>query len=344
MPQEQPGWRPLRDSHVLIRYSDWKRPTDDAYAFQLRATAGAAEPGAFVPVLPREGTRSDIRDVIRQVLGDGEADRFERRIDRWSGPEDVVGEAGEKPYEGQQQTFEERVPGGPLTMADLDAVLRGVVLVLRGGSGATDYVLRDHHMLDVALYHYWTTGELPRALFHADRHSDWCKDSYLEARRPQQAATWWALIEGLKRPGTSTPVLSERAVFFTTAAAARSSGMSGRDVGASVRVPGFLDPDGLHWPQVLEQPGATEADWVSLDLDFFQPSLQLRVSKGLLRDTRFQGLLTGAKVRVFVLSPQFTNGGDRIDPWVVQGHLHSSLRLLNLLRRPPRQQPPSDAA
>jgi hypothetical protein len=37
-------------------------------------------------------------------------------------------------------------------------------------------------------------------------------------------------------------------------------------------------------------------------------------------------------VRVFVLSPQFTNGGDKIDPWEVQGSLHSSLRLLNLMR------------
>jgi hypothetical protein len=325
---------------VLIRYSDWKRPTDDAYAFRLRAASGSAEPGVFVPALPSAGTRSDIRDVIRRVLVDGESDRFERRIDRWSGPEDVVGEAGEKPYEAQQHIFEERAARDTLMMADLDAVLRGVVLVLRGGSGPTDYVLRDHHMLDVALYHYWTTGELPRALFHADRHSDWCKDSYLEARRPQQAATWWALIEGLKRPDTAAPVLSERDVFFTTAAAERASGMSGRDIGASVRVPGFLDPDGLRWPQVLEQPGATEADWVSLDLDYFQPSRQLRVSKGLLRDARFQGLIVNARVRVFVLSPQFTNGGDRIDPWVIQGHLHSSLRLLNLLRRPLHLGPP----
>lgn len=324
---------------MLIRYSDWKRPTDDAYAFRLRKAAGSTEPGAFLPAIPGTGTRSDIRDVIRRVLEDGEAERFERRIDRWSGPEDVVGEAGEKPYEGQQLTFEERAASGPFTMADVDAVLRGIVLVLRGRAGTTDYVLRDHHMLDVALYHYGSTGELPSALFHADRHSDWCKDSYLESRRPQQAATWWALIEGLKRPGTGAPVLSERDVFFTTAVAERSSRMTGRDIGAAVRVPGFLDPDGLRWPQVLEQPGATGADWVSLDLDFFQPAAQFRVSKGLLRDARFQGLLDNARVRVFVLSPQFTNGGDRIDPWVIQGHLHSSLRLLNLLRSPPR--PPS---
>jgi hypothetical protein len=113
--------------------------------------------------------------------------------------------------------------------------------------------------------------------------------------------------------------------------------MSGRDVGVSVRVPGFLDPEQLHWRQVLEQPEAPQADWVSLDLDFFQPAPQLRVSHGLLRDPRFHGLLQGARVRVFVLSPQFTNGGDRIDPWEIQGNMHSTLRLLNLLRRLPER-------
>ncbi|WP_224247778.1 hypothetical protein [Hyalangium gracile] len=318
---------------MLIRYSDWKRPTDDAYAFQLRAASAGTE--GFIPAIPSAGTRSDIREVARLALADGEADRFEKRIDRWSGPEDAIPETGEKPYESQQHTFEELTWRDALTMDDIEQALRGTVLVLRRPSGPTDYVLRDHHMLDVALYHYRTTGELPRALFHADRHSDWCKDSYLEARRPQQAATWWALIEGLKRPGSASAVLREQDVFFTTAAAQRAAWMSGRDVGVSVRVPGFLDPDQLHWRQVLEQPGATEADWVSLDLDFFQPSPQLRLSRGLLRDARFHGLVTGARVRTFVLSPQFTNGGDKIDPWEIQGNLHSTLRLLNLLRQLP---------
>ncbi len=318
---------------MLIRYADWKPPTDDAYAFPLRAVRGPAGAEGFVPALPSPGTRSDIRDVARAVLADGVAERFEHRVHRWSGPEDVVGEAGEKPYEGQQHTFEERAWPKRLGLGEIDAVLRGIVLVLRGASGQTDYVLRDHHMLDVALYHYWTTGELPRGIFHADRHSDWCKDSFLEARRPQQAATWWKLIEGLKRPDGATAVLTERDVFFTTAVAERAAWMSGRDVGVSVRVPSFVDPSLLHWRDVLAQPEATRADWVSLDLDFFQPSPQLRVSKGLLRDARFHRLLTGARVRVFVLSPQFTNGGDRIDPWEIQGNLHSSLRLLNLLRQ-----------
>jgi hypothetical protein len=318
---------------MLVRYSEWKRPTDAAYAFQLRAAGeGGERAGGFSPEIPALGARSDIRQVAREVLEEGEAERFEQKVHRWSGPEDVVGEAGEKPYEGQQLTFEERAWRGALTLRDVEAMLRGTVLVMRGRDGQADYLLRDHHMLDVALYHYRTTGELPRALFHADRHSDWCKDSYLEARTPQQAATWWRLFEGLKRPGSSAPVLSEQDVFFTTAKAERASWMSGRDVGVSTLVPGCQDPQELPWPRALERPGATQADWVSLDLDFFQPSPQLRASRGLLRDPRFHGLVEGARVRAFVLSPQFTNGGDRIDPWVTQGGLHSSLRLLNLLR------------
>jgi hypothetical protein len=297
---------------VLIRYSDWKRPTDAAYAFQLRAAEG------FAPEIPEPGTRSDIR-----------------RVHRWSGPEDVVGEAGERPYAGLQLTFQEHAWRSALAMRELESVMRGNVLVMREEGGQADYVLRDHHMLDVALYHYRTTGELPSALFHADRHSDWCRDSYLEARTPQQAATWWKLFAGLKRPGSEAPVLDEQDVFFATARAARTSTMGGRDVDVPLRIPSTLEPDALDWRHALERPGALDADWLSLDLDYFQPAPQLRVSRGLVRDARFQRLLSTARVRVFVLSPQFTNGGDRIEPWETQGSLHSSLRLVNLLRRRP---------
>ncbi|SEU09836.1 hypothetical protein [Stigmatella erecta] len=286
-------------------------------------------------MVPPLGTVSDIRDVAREVLGEEAAARYEQRIHRWTGPEDVVGEAGAKPYEGRQLTFQECPWQDTLRLADLDRVLRGTVQVMRGPGGQTDYVLRDHHMLDVVLYHYRTAQALPSALFHADRHSDWCKDSYLEARIPQQAATWWRLLEGLKRPGSGAPVLTEQDVHFTTAAASRTGSMSGRDVGASVRVPWFLEPAQLQWSHLVEQPQALASDWVSLDLDFFQPAPQLRVSRGLLRDARFQGMLAQARVRVFVLSPQFTNGGDRIEPWEVQGSVPSSLRLLNLLRHLP---------
>jgi hypothetical protein len=35
---------------------------------------------------------------------------------------------------------------------------------------------------------------------------------------------------------------------------------------------------------------------------------------------------------LFVVSPQFTDGGDVVDPWVVRGSRGTSLRLLNWLR------------
>ncbi|WP_395837600.1 hypothetical protein [Cystobacter fuscus] len=321
---------------MLIRYSDWKKPTDAAYAFRLRPVAdGASEPGGVRVAVPGPGQRSDIREIIREVLQEGEAERFEQRVHRWTGPEDVVGSAGEQPYIRQQLLFEEAQWRDVLGAAELDEVLRGTVRVMRDARGRTDYVLRDHHMLDVAMYHYRTTGGLPRSLFHADRHSDWCKDSYLESRTPQQAATWWRLFEGLKRPTDATPVLTEEDIFFTTAKAEPTARMSGRDVGFSTLVPWFVDTAALHWRQVLERPGVTEADWLSLDLDCFQPSPQLRACGGLLREPRFHAMMEKARVRVFVLSPQFTNGGDKIDPWIIQGSRSSSLRLLNLLRRRP---------
>ena len=313
----------------LIRYSDWKKPTDAAYAFHLRPLTEADV------AVPRPGERSDIRDVIREALREGEAERFEQRVHRWTGPEDVVGPEGAQPYARQQLLFEEGPWRERLDAAWLDEVLQGTVRVMRREDGRVDYVLRDHHMLDVALYHYRTTRALPRALFHADRHSDWCKDSYLESRTPQQAATWWRLFEGLKRPEDGSPVLSEQDIVFTTAKAAPTARMTGRDVGFHLLVPWHVDTAALDWRRVLEQPGVTESDWVSLDLDCFQPAPQLRACAELLRDPRFHTMMAHARVRVFCLSPQFTRGGDKIDPWIIQGSRSSSLRLLNLLRRSP---------
>ncbi len=312
---------------MLIRYSDWKKPTDAAYAFRLRPVPS--------PTVPPPGEPRDIRALAPEVLEADDAERFEQRVRRWGGPEDETA-PGERPYAGTQVLFEEAPWTDRLDAAALEAVLRGTVRVMRAPDGPTDYVLRDHHMLDVVLYHYRTTGGLPRRLFHADRHSDWCKDSFLEARVPQQAATWWKLLEGLKRPGDGAPVLTEQDVLFTTGKAAPTARMTGRDVGFSTLVPWFVDTTQVHWRQVLARPEAADADWLSLDLDCFQPAPQLRVCGGLLRDPRFHRMMAGARVRVFVLSPQFTRGGDKIDPWVIQGSRASSLRLLNLLRRLPR--------
>jgi len=303
---------------MLIKYSDWKRPIDGDYAFALRALS---------PERPPVGTRSEIQEVAREVLGAADAERLEQNVERWSGPEDLIG--AERPYAGRQLYFEEAAPRPRLTLRDVQAALTGVVQVYRPEAGPTDYLLRDHHMIDVALYHYRTTGLLPRALLHADRHSDWCKDSYLEQRRPAQAATWWKLFEGLKRPDSGESVLRESDVHFITG---RAPPKKGRDIPGSVFVPSSMETRDFSWQQALERPAALTADWVSLDLDFFQPSSQLRLASGLVRDPRFHRAVQQAAVRVFVLSPQFTAGGDKVDPWVVQGGVHSSLRLLNLLR------------
>ena len=303
---------------MLIKYADWVRPIDGDYAFALRP---------LVPDRPLHGKRSDIRDIAREVFTLEHAARFEKKVERWAGPEDLIGAA--RPYAGCQLFFEEAPPRARLTMRDLVAALTGCVQVYRSAGGQTDYLLRDHHMIDVALYHYRSTGQLPRALLHADRHSDWCKDGYLEQRVPAQAATWWKLFEGLKRPDTGLSVLREDDVHFITG---RAQARQGRDIPGAVFVPSSMENRDFSWEQTLKRPEAIAADWVSLDLDFFQPSPQLKLAAGLVRDPRFQHAVKQAAVRVFVLSPQFTNGGDKVDPWVVQGGLSSSLRLLNLLR------------
>ncbi len=302
---------------MLIKSSDWKRPIDGAYAFGLRAIS---------PHLPPTGKRSDIRDIAREVLSPDDADRFEKKVERWSGPEDLIGP--DRPYAGQQLSFEEATAKSRLTIRDVEAALTGVVQVFRTDA-QTDYLLRDHHMIDVALYHYRTTGQLPRALLHADRHSDWCKDSYLEQRTPAQAATWWKLFEGLKRPDTGQSVLTDDDVHFITG---RAPPRKGRDIPGSVFVPSLMESRDFGWEAALARLAALDPDWVSLDLDYFQPSPQLRLASGLVRDPRFHRAVKSAAVRVFVLSPQFTSGGDKVDPWVVQGGVHSSLRLLNLFR------------
>lgn len=290
----------------LTSYADWKRPIDGAFAFSLKDAA---------PGVPAVGTRTDIRDVARAVLAGDAADRFDRHVDRWSGPEDVI--AGAMPWAQPQLWFVETFRQ-PVTMADVRTVLTGTVLVSRAGT-QTDYFLRDHHMIDVALYHWWTTGRLPRALLHCDRHSDWCKDSYLLGRRPAQAATWWALFEGLKRPD-GTPVLKPEDVSFV---GGRAAPRKFRDVPGAVLVP----------PSAEGKPPNFGADWVSLDLDYFQPSPQLRLASPLVRSADFQRAVQQAEVRVFCLSPQFTAGGDKVNPWTVQGGLHSSRRILALLKR-----------
>jgi hypothetical protein len=108
---------------------------DAAFAFHLRP-----EGDGFAARVPALGTARDIRDVAREVLVDGHAERFDERVDRWSGPEDP-GPEGDQPYVAPQLRFAER-RWRALSLADLEEVLAGTVRVMRGSGGRTDYVLR----------------------------------------------------------------------------------------------------------------------------------------------------------------------------------------------------------
>ncbi|MEZ4236864.1 MAG: hypothetical protein R3F59_12060 [Myxococcota bacterium] len=58
------------------------------------------------PVIPVAGAVVDIRDVARDVLAE-DAERFEARIERWSGSEDRAAD-GTQPYLAPQLRFAER--------------------------------------------------------------------------------------------------------------------------------------------------------------------------------------------------------------------------------------------
>ena len=324
-----PGWGGLGLrclSTMLVRPSEYVRPVNGPYSFGLRPVGGHG----FTPRLPAVGESTTVTETEARVLQPEAASRLAARVHRWTGPEDVDAQGGH-PYQGAQLRFLEAAWAERLAFSDVETVLRGTAVVMRS-STTVDFLLRDHHMLDVVLHHYATTGALPSDVLHVDRHSDWCDDRFLLHRNPPQAATWWALLPGLKRPD-GRPVLGEADIHFVTAHA-QVPGMSGRNVNASMRVPGFLDPARLGWLDAVDRLDGAMPGWVSLDLDCFQPLPQWRLMRALVVDGRFHAILARAKVRVFCLSPQFTNGGDVHQEWTVQGHLHTTLRLVNLLRRP----------
>lgn len=297
------------------------RPTDGVFAFRLAPVA---------PLVAAPGLELDVTEVARRVLG-GDADTFERHVARWPGPEDALPD-GSTPWASPQLRFRFVADAAP-TPEDVETVLRGTALVRLRADGSRDVLLRDHHMVDVVLVQHATGGTLPRRLFHADRHSDWCTDGFLNRRRPDQAATWWALLRGLKRPSDAAPVLEESDVVFTSERAPHEPWMSGRPYEEPLAVPWFVDRRALHWSDVARTPGAFACDWVSLDLDDFLPSPQFGAARGLLADEGFLRMWRRASVRVLCLSPQFTNGGDRHDTWRIAGRRTAMRRFLALVDR-----------
>ncbi len=304
-----------------VSLAEWRRPVDAEFAFRLRH--------APVGVPPRTGTVIPVADVTRAVLEPDDAERFEKGVRRWTGPEDVDA-AGRTPWAGPQDRIREIPWTDRIDDVQMGELLSGTVLVMRR-DGRTDYVMRDHHLLDALMYERWVTGDRPTALFHADRHSDWCRDGVLASGHPDQAATWWTLCEGLKAPD-GAPWLKPEDVVFTTAKAPGLEAEGTRDIGAEQRTPWFVEREVLGWARALPLALERGCDWLSIDLDLFQPSRQLAVVKGLLKSPDFATLNARARVRLFVLSPQFTAGGDRLTEWTVGTRRSAGLRLLNLLR------------
>jgi hypothetical protein len=71
---------------------------------------------------------------------------------------------------------------------------------------------------------------------------------------------------------------------------------------------------------------------VSIDLDYLLPAPQFNCAKPMLRDPIFRSMLHRAKTRIFCVSPQFTNGGDRYAEWIVHGNRAWMRRAVNALR------------
>ncbi|HSI05919.1 MAG TPA: hypothetical protein VLC93_15640, partial [Myxococcota bacterium] len=94
-----------------------------------------------------------------------------------------------------------------------------------------------------------------------------------------------------------------------------------------------LKPRDTRWTRVAEHIGSAPADFVSYDLDLVMPSDQMRVGQEMLRDPRFQEAMLAATTRLFVVSPQFSGGGDEVDAQHATHSPATYTRVLNVIRR-----------
>lgn len=141
-------------------------------------------------------TRRDLQQVIKESFAcNVEAERFENSIERWGGPEDVFSDANGswyQPWVGKQQFVHEVTWCDEINEELFDDILGGTIILMRSHHESEtssrkrrvqpciDFLMRDHHILDALLLHRsMSLGPTPRALFHADRHSDWCRDGFL---------------------------------------------------------------------------------------------------------------------------------------------------------------------
>ena len=63
------------------------------------------------------------------------------------------------------------------------------------------------------------------------------------------------------------------------------------------------------------------------------PSDQMNGTKAMLRDPRFREAMAGASTRLFVVSPQFSGGGDEVKTPHATHSPATYTRVLNVIRR-----------
>jgi hypothetical protein len=283
------------------------------------------------------GESKHIIDIARDALGASRALDFLTLWESWTGCS--VGDAAnpDTSTRTQQRTFTRIAWSDKLDTSDMMRVLRGEVLVMESPrTKQLDFVAREHNTLDVLLA-AWSLGRsMPDKILHFDRHSDYVNPDVDEptlgprhlAGLPQ-AAVWWSLLDVIKRSDGETPLADPyQDVAFVTHLSPKEQ--TRKLTGARTSP---LNPRDTKWANVAQRIQSAPADFVSYDLDLIMPSDQMRASQKMLRDPRFQEAMLGATTRLFVVSPQFSGGGDEVGGGHATHSPATYTRVLNVVRR-----------
>ncbi len=284
------------------------------------------------------GESKHVVDIAREAFGASRALDFITLWRSWGGY--PVGGPGDQSTTrcAQQRTFTRLPWKDKLDTDDMKRVLHGEVLIMENPhSKQLDFVAREHNTLDVLLA-AWALGRpMPTKVLHFDRHSDYITeaDAGTTGRRylagAPQAAAWWSLLDVIQRADGDPLANPTRDVAFVTYLSPRQDEREDRvlNFGRSSPIP----PRERQWQRVAEGLRNAPADFVSYDLDLSMPSHQMNGTKSMLRDPDFQRAMQGATTRLFVVSPEFSGGGDLIKNAHAVHSPATYARVLNVIRR-----------
>ena len=293
---------------------------------------------AAAPRAPwKMGEQKHLIDLARDALGPSRALDFTILWESWVGTPVGDPSAPDRSTCVQQRTFT-RVPWkDKLATDDVMRVLRGEVLIMENPrTGQLDFIAREHNTIDVLLA-AWALGRaMPERILHFDRHSDYtlphADEKTFGARHlagVPQASVWWSLLDVIKRADGEAPLADPASdVVFVTHLAPNQDGQ--KLTGARMSP---LPARDTRWPRAAEKFQTAKADFVSYDLDLSMPSDQMNGTKEMLRDPRFREAMSAATTRLFVISPQFSGGGDEVKRPHATHSPATYTRVLNVVRR-----------